>query len=180
MSGDSLVRSIKKGRTRPSLLKRKRSTSSSPVPTSKQRKTSTANLGRPIIGNEWTNLRTFCLNKLQAAFGKVFEGYRRRQIWINVRAVDVKAPSVGDMVDVDQTNTVQPDSNDASKDVSIDDPVKPIAEEDLATIEFSEQEAAEIKGRADGYAAEVEKGIFEKNKEFVKEKGAFQPKPSYR
>lgn len=155
---DSLVQAIKKGKTKPSNVKRKRSSSTLPssAPNSKHRRSSTQ--GKPNSSykgkaSEWTPLRAFCLGKLQSAFIAVFEAYHSRILQNPLSALDNAGNELMPIDKEDPPEDVQPGLR---------------------------KSPTESQQNANDYAVEVEKGLFEKNKEWVSEKDAYQPKPSYK
>jgi hypothetical protein len=169
----------RKPRTKSGLpLKRKRSDSSSALPTPKQRrKASGAQSSGNVTGSllkktgtgEWNTLRTFCLDKLKKAFANVFVAYRQRIIRDETKEVNEKEKEKESGVYSDE------EKGKGTDDMEIDEEVK-----DQHDVILPDEIVDEIQKLAEAYAVEVERGLFDKKKEFDKDKGGFQAMGAYR
>lgn len=177
----------RKPRTKGGLpLKRKRSDSTSALPIPKQRRKAsggqpagngTGSLLKKKTGTgEWNTLRTFCLDKLKKAFANVFVAYRQRIIRDERKEEKAKGKEKEIGVHSDNEEKVKEDEDEqGAEDMEIDEEAK-----DQDDVILPDEIVDEIQKLAEAYAVEVERGLFDKKKEFDKDKGGFQAMGAYR
>jgi len=113
---------------------------------------------------EWNTLRTFCLDKLKKAFANVFVAYRQRMVRDETKEGKEEQGGAGS------------DNEEKGADgMEIDEKAN-----DQHDVILPDEIVDEIQKLAETYAVEVEKGLFDKKKEFDKDKGGFQAMGAYR